>query len=83
MEDKKKSQTDNTQNVQADWVTVYVDPGSGKDKGTIFVGVNGRGYYVPRGKSVSVPPEVAEVLKNREAMLEYAEQYSESVSQIN
>lgn len=83
MEDKKKSQTDNTQNEQADWVTVYVDPGSGKDKGTIFVGVNGRGYYVPRGKSVSVPPEVAEVLKNREAMLEYAEQYSESVSQIN
>ena len=81
MDDKKKAQAD--QNMQADWVTVYVDPGSGKDKGTIFVGVNGRGYYVPRGKSVAVPPEVAEVLKNRETMLEHAEQYSESVSQGN
>ena len=76
-----KTNTETMQNT--DWETVYVAPGSGKDKGTIFVGVNGRGYYVPRGKSVSVPPEVAEVLKNREAMLEYAEQYSESVSQIN
>lgn len=68
---------------QQGWVTVYVDPGSGKNKGTIFVGVNGKGYYVPRGKSVEVPPEVAEVLRNREAMLEHAEQYSESVSQGN
>ncbi len=66
---------------QSGWVTVYVDPGIGKDKGTIFVGVNGKGYYVPRGKAVEVPPEVAEVLKNREAMLEQAEAYSESVSQ--
>lgn len=79
MENKKKA--DHTQNVETNWVKVYVDPGSGKDKGTIFVGVNGRGYYVPRGKSVEVPPEVAEVLQNRESMLEYAEQYSESVSQ--
>lgn len=63
-----------------DWVSVFVAPGTGKDKGTIFVGVNGKGYYVPRGKSVMVPPEVAEVLKNREAMLEIAEEYESSVT---
>lgn len=80
MEDKKKSQTGNAQNVKEDWETVYVAPGTGKDKGTIFVGVNGKGYYVPRGKSVQVPPEVAEVLRNREKQLAQAEEYSDSVS---
>ncbi len=77
----KKEDVQEAAQVQSGWVTVYVDPGIGKDKGTIFVGVNGKGYYVPRGKAVEVPPEVAEVLKNREAMLEQAEAYSESVSQ--
>lgn len=62
------------------WETVYVAPGTGKDKSTIFVGVNGKGYYVPRGKSVQVPPEVAEVLRNREKQLAQAEEYSDSVS---
>lgn len=61
------------------WVSVFVAPGMGKDKGTIFVGVNGKGYYVPRGKSVMVPPEVAEVLKNRDEMLDQAEAYQDSV----
>ena len=81
-----KTNTETMQNTDwetmqnTDWETVYVAPGSGKDKGTIFVGVNGKGYYVPRGKSVSVPPEVAEVLRNREKQLEQAEAYSDSVA---
>ena len=32
-----------------------------------FVGVNGRTFQVPRGKSVKVPKPVAEVLANSEA----------------
>ena len=72
--------SEQAQNPDADWETVYVAPGNGKDKGTIFVGVNGKGYYVPRGKAVEVPPEVAEVLRNREKQLEQAEAYSDSVA---
>lgn len=75
-----KEASEQVQNPKADWETVYVAPGSGKDKGTIFVGVNGKGYYVPRGKAVEVPPEVAEVLRNREKQLEQAEEYSDSVA---
>ena len=63
----------------ADWVSVFVAPGMGKDKGTIFVGINGKGYYVPRGKAVMVPLEVAEVLRNRDEMLDKAEAYQDSV----
>ncbi len=84
---KKDTKPETVQHTAAhekdNWETVFVAPGSGKDRGTIFVGVNGKGYYVPRGKSVAVPPEVAEVLRNREAQLEQAEAYSDSVSNEN
>lgn len=30
----------------------------------VFVGVNGYGYHIPRGKTVSVPEEVIEALNN-------------------
>lgn len=56
----------------------------GRDyKDDVFVGVNGRNYYVPRGVEVEVPEAVAEVLKMSEAyrveadrfMQEQQEQY--------
>ena len=47
------------------------------EENTVFVGLNGKGYQVPRGKQVEVPAAVAEILNNVEKNREYAEKYSE------
>ncbi len=76
MDDKKKTTAD----PKADWVSVYVEPGTGKDKGTLYVGVNGRGYYVPRGKATLVPPEVAEVLRHRGEALDAQDAFADGMT---
>lgn len=43
-----------------------------------FVGVNGRGYLVERGKKVKVPASVYEVLMNAEDQKEKALDYQDS-----
>lgn len=63
------------------WPEVYVDPGTGKDKGTLYVCINGRGYYVPRGKRTRVPPEVYEVLQHRTEVLDAGDAYRDSRAQ--
>lgn len=45
-----------------------------------FVGVNGRTFQVPRGKTVKVPKPVAEVLANSEAAREAAEEFENGLA---
>ena len=42
-----------------------------KDKGDLFVSVNGVNYKIRRGVEVEVPPEVAEVLEHSQQQDEY------------
>lgn len=62
------------------WVSVFVEPGTGKDKGTLYVCVNGKGYYVPRGKAALVPPEIAEVLRHRTDMMDAGDSFRDNMS---
>lgn len=45
---------------------------------TVYVGVNGRGYYVKRGQTVNIPKPVYEVLINSMRAEEEAESYERS-----
>ena len=44
---------------------------------TVFVGINGRSWQIPRGKTVEVPKPVADMLKERDRRQEEAERSSE------
>ena len=46
-----------------------------------FVGVNGRTFQVPKGKTVTVPAPVAEVLARSEAARLEAEDYESGLSE--
>jgi len=45
-----------------DWVTIVVQEDE-NDPHPVFVGVNGKNYWIRRGEPVPVPPEVATVLE--------------------
>lgn len=57
-----------------DIVTVLI-PKEGANTASLFVSVNGKGYNIPRGKSVRVPRSVAEVLARRERAMKIEEDY--------
>ena len=57
-----------------DIVTVLI-PKEGANAASLFVSVNGKGYNIPRGKSVRVPRSVAEVLARRERAMKIEEDY--------
>lgn len=40
-------------------VEVFIPRGAERDEPNLFVGVNGKCYLLPRGKTSKVPPEVA------------------------
>lgn len=44
-------------------VEVYIPRGAAYEDPNVFVGVNGVGYLLPRGKTSLVPPEVAKELE--------------------
>ena len=58
-------------------VTVFLPKIAGEDP-TVFVGLNGKGWQIPRGKSVEVPAPIAEILKNVERHQQKADEYIEA-----
>ena len=46
---------------KAGWVKVFINEDE-SDQHPVFVGVNGKNYWIRRGENVLVPPEVANVL---------------------
>jgi len=46
-----------------DWVTVVIAEDE-NDQHPVFVGVNGKNYWIRRGEPVPVPPEVVTVLQD-------------------
>ena len=49
----------NTTNTAASRVEVSVPRGPERGDPNVFIGINGMSYLLPRGKTSSVPPEVA------------------------
>lgn len=47
------------------WVVINIQRAHGKSGGEpVFVGYNGKGYTIPRGVNVPVPPPVEAILRN-------------------
>lgn len=59
---------------KAGYVRIKI-PRTRKDEGDVFVGVNERTWVIKRGVEVDVPACVAEVLENRDIMLEKMYQF--------
>lgn len=58
-------------------VYVMVPKESGEDP-TLFVGLNGRSWLIPRGKRVEVPEPVANIINESLRMREVNDEFSES-----
>lgn len=56
-------------------VSVYVPKIPGEDP-TLFVGLNGRSWSIPRGKRVEVPEDVARIVEEAERNAQIADAYS-------
>lgn len=54
--------------------------GPGEDA-VIFVGLNGKGYRIQRGKEVEVPAGVAEILRNADKADDVADNFVRSAGQ--
>lgn len=57
-------------------VTVFVPKMPGEDP-TVFVGINGKNYLIPRGKRTEVPRNVADVLRMAEEQADRAQAYED------
>ena len=56
-------------------VSVYVPKVSGEDP-TLFVGLNGKSWSIPRGKRTEVPADVAEIVFQRDMNAQIADEYA-------
>lgn len=57
-------------------VSVYVPKISGEDP-TLFVGLNGKSWSIPRGKRVEVPADVARIIEEAERNAQIADEFSD------
>jgi hypothetical protein len=47
------------------------------EEGYVYVGLNGRSWQIPRGKSMQVPKPVADILRRQQECQQAAEEYRE------
>lgn len=57
--------------------TVFIPKQSGEDP-TVLVGLNGKNYLIPRGKSIEVPKDVAAIVHQLERASEAADNYRDA-----
>lgn len=62
--------------VKEEMVNVFVPKMSGEDQ-TFFVGLNGKNYIFPRGKTVAVPKAVADIVDMHNRAIEARDNYRE------
>lgn len=62
-------------------VTVFVEKESGEPP-MLFVGINGKNWQIPRGKSVEVPKSVANIVEARKRMKRFRDEYSTRKQEI-
>lgn len=73
---KKTEKTEKPVKAGRDIVSVFL-PKESANANSLFVSINGKGYNIPRGKSIRVPRSVAEVLARRERAIKIEEDYLE------
>ena len=55
--------------------TVFIPKIPGEET-TVFVGINGKSWTIPRGKSCEVPKPVADMLRERQRRQDAADEFS-------
>ena len=63
-------------NPMNEMVSLHIPKQSGEDR-SVFIGLNGKGWNIPRGVTVEVPKPVAEVYYSAMANASAADKYSE------
>jgi hypothetical protein len=63
--------------VKNEKVPVYIPKGSSKDDQNLFVSINSKNYILPRGKTSSVPVEVAAEIERAGWAQERLDEYVE------
>lgn len=63
-------------------VTVFVEKESGEPP-MLFVGINGKNWQIPRGKSVQVPKSVADMVNARQRMKRFRDEYSSRQQELS
>ena len=58
-------------------VSLHIPKMSGEDR-SVFIGLNGKGWSIPRGVTVEVPKPVAEIYWAAQANADAAEQYADA-----
>ena len=66
---------------QNERVEIFVPKASEKGNNTLFIGINGKGYTLPRGKKSEVPPEVAAEFYRSQAAEERRDQEQDAMKQ--
>lgn len=61
---------------KGDTVSVFIPKVPGEAP-SLWVGLNGKSWSIPRGKRVEVPAEVAEIIYRRERTMQHADEYAE------
>ncbi len=72
-------ETENNVTKKPKMVTIKL-PLTRNERNGVYVGVNGKTYLIKRGEYVEVPASVAEVLENREKMLNEAMEFEAQAS---
>ncbi len=78
MAKEKTEQSTEAQTVE-ERVEIFVPKASEKGNNTLFIGINGKGYTLPRGKKSLVPREVAEEFYRSQAAEERRDAQQDSM----
>ena len=63
-------------------VSVFVEKESGEPP-MLFVGINGKNFLIPRGKSVQVPQAVKDMVDARIRMKRFRDEYSSRQQELS
>ena len=75
------TKTEPKTNPKEEMVSVFIPKVSGEDP-MFFVGLNGKNYNIPRGKTVQVPKAVADIIDMHNRTVEYMEKQKEEKKKL-
>lgn len=67
-------------NPMKDMVTVTLPRATGKEEGSVFCSLNGKGYLIQRGIPVRVPRPVADILRESERQANRQRAYTDKLT---
>ena len=66
-----ETKTNETKSKKDNRVELFIPRPDGPGEQSVYIGINGKGYVIPKGQKVMVPPEVKEEYDRRNAAIEH------------